>query len=101
MSTKACLPLFLALALAVPAQAEQSPAPASAAAAAPATPVDPKNDPDAVRCRKVSVTGSLVKKYKVCKTNAEWARLNDSGNRVARSIVETGGICAGSGCGSQ
>jgi hypothetical protein len=89
---------FVLLALAVPAAAQQAEAPQPApAAAAPAA----KGDPNAMRCRKVAETGSLVKKYKVCKTNAEWNRLNDAGNRVARSIVETGGICAGSGCGGQ
>jgi hypothetical protein len=49
------------------------------------------NDPDqAIKCRKVEVTGSLVKKGKVCKTAAEWKRIQDNGNRVARAIWDQG-----------
>jgi hypothetical protein len=36
------------------------------------------------------VTGSLVKKGKVCKTAAEWRRITESGNDNARSLVENG-----------
>ena len=31
-----------------------------------------RNDPSAVRCKRLEVTGSLVRKERVCKTNAEW-----------------------------
>ena len=49
------------------------------------------SDPDqAIKCRKVEVTGSLVKKGKVCKTLAEWKRIIDNGNRVARAVWEQG-----------
>lgn len=44
----------------------------------------------AIKCRKVEVTGSLVKKGKVCKTVAEWKRIIDNGNRVARAVWEQG-----------
>lgn len=43
-----------------------------------------------VRCRTVRVTGSLVKKGKVCKTLAEWRQMADSGNDLARRLVEDG-----------
>lgn len=58
-------------------------------------------DPDqAIKCRKVEVTGSLVKKGKVCKTVAEWKEIQSNGNRTARAIVESGGICSGGSCGN-
>lgn len=99
MSFKSIVPTLL-LALAAPALAQQPAAPSAQPATEAATP-PVKSDPNAIRCRRVDVTGSLVKKYKVCKTNAEWNRLTDGGNRVARQIVETGGVCAGGGCGGQ
>ena len=58
-------------------------------------------DPDqAIKCRKVEVTGSLVKKGKVCKTVAEWKEIQANGNRTARAIVESGAVCAGGSCGN-
>ncbi|TSB01853.1 hypothetical protein [Sphingorhabdus contaminans] len=58
-------------------------------------------DPDLViKCRKVEVTGSLVKKGKVCKTAGEWKRIQRNGNRTARAIVESGNICSGGCCGN-
>ncbi|WP_085808985.1 hypothetical protein [Sphingomonas sp. TZW2008] len=53
--------------------------PVSAAAA------DPN---DEVKCRRIEVTGSIARKEKVCKTIGEWRRLADSGNGVARAVVE-------------
>lgn len=59
------------------------------------------SDPDqAIKCRKVEVTGSLVKKGKVCKTVAEWKQIQDNGNRTARAIAESGYICSGGDCGN-
>ncbi|MFN3451726.1 MAG: hypothetical protein ACK4ZE_06165 [Sphingorhabdus sp.] len=58
-------------------------------------------DPDqAIKCRKVEVTGSLVKKGKVCKTIAEWKEIQANGNRTARAIIESGGVCSGGSCGN-
>lgn len=52
---------------------------------------DTVSDADqAIRCRPVRVTGSLVKKGKVCKTLAEWRRMTDTGNDLARRLVEDG-----------
>jgi hypothetical protein len=48
--------------------------------------LDPK-DPDYVRCRKIAVTGSLVKKERICKTNAEWARANEDARNNAEDLV--------------
>lgn len=49
------------------------------------------SDPDqSIRCRTVRVTGSLVKKGKVCKTLAEWRQMTESGNENARRLVEDG-----------
>ncbi len=48
-------------------------------------------DPDqAIKCRRVDITGSHVKKGKVCKTIAEWKRIIDNGNRTARAVVQEG-----------
>ena len=44
----------------------------------------------AFRCRTVRVTGSLVKKGKVCKTLAQWRQMTESGNELARRLVEDG-----------
>lgn len=46
-----------------------------------------KNDPDAVRCKRFQVTGSLVKKERVCKTNAEWRAISEQQNRDADDII--------------
>lgn len=94
--------LFTALTIGIMTSALAQ-APVSAPAAAPAsasTPQDGKlakasdktaSDADpAVRCRIVRVTGSLVKKGRVCKTLAEWRRIIESGNEIARGLVEDG-----------
>ena len=48
-------------------------------------------DPDQkIKCRRVNVTGSLVKKGRVCKTVAEWRAIMDNGNYNARKLVEDG-----------
>lgn len=43
---------------------------------------------DEVRCRRIEVTGSIARKEKVCKSIGEWRRLSESGNSVARAVVE-------------
>jgi hypothetical protein len=43
-----------------------------------------------IRCRKVEVTGSLVKKGRVCKTLAQWRQITESNNALARKMVEDG-----------
>lgn len=46
-------------------------------------------DADYIRCRRLDQSGSLVKKPRVCKTNAEWKRYADKGNQDARDSMET------------
>ncbi|ASY43837.1 MAG: hypothetical protein EPO45_06350 [Sphingobium sp.] len=46
-----------------------------------------KNDPNAVRCKRFQVTGSLVKKERICKTNAEWRAISEQQNRDADDII--------------
>jgi hypothetical protein len=47
-----------------------------------------------VKCRWLEVTGSLVKKGYVCKTAADWKRIRENHNAVARSMIEVGQICS-------
>lgn len=65
-----------------PVSANTEPATATAA---------PEADPDQkIKCRKIEVTGSMVKKGKVCKTIAQWRAIADSNNYLARKMVEDG-----------
>jgi hypothetical protein len=45
-------------------------------------------DPSFIRCRRIALSGSLVKKARVCKTNAEWAKSWQSGNQDARDTYD-------------
>lgn len=66
-------------------------APVSANTKAETVNVSAASDPDQkIRCRKVEVTGSLVKKGRVCKTIAEWRAIISNGNDNARDLVEDG-----------
>lgn len=71
-----------------PEAAEVLPADATQAQAPPPAQAETTPDDQQIKCRKVAVTGSLVKKGKVCKTVAEWDRLRENGNQRARDIVE-------------
>ncbi|MDI1296545.1 MAG: hypothetical protein PSY12_11790 [bacterium] len=46
-----------------------------------------KNDPNAVRCRRLDVTGSLVRKERICKTNAQWRAIGEQQNRDADDLI--------------
>lgn len=46
------------------------------------------SDPGYIRCRRIEQIGSLVKKLRVCNTNAEWKRIVDKGNQDARDSME-------------
>lgn len=48
-------------------------------------PTDPDNR---VRCRRVEVTGSIVKRGRVCRTVREWRTISENGNYNARKMVE-------------
>jgi hypothetical protein len=78
-------------------------APISAQSTAPAasTSAAPDNDADQqIRCRRIAITGSLVRRERMCKTVAEWRRLSDRGNEVARAQLDEGRMCAGGLCGN-
>lgn len=53
-----------------------------------------------IRCRRIAITGSLVRRERVCKTVAEWRRLSDRGNDNARAQMDEGRVCAGGSCGN-
>lgn len=46
-----------------------------------------RNDPNATRCRRLSVTGSLIQSKRVCKTNAEWRAIGEQQNRDADDLI--------------
>jgi hypothetical protein len=46
-----------------------------------------RNDPNATRCKRLDVTGSLVRKERVCKTNAEWRKVSEQQNRDADDLI--------------
>ncbi|MCI4590923.1 hypothetical protein MOK15_12580 [Sphingobium sp. BYY-5] len=46
-----------------------------------------RNDPNAVRCKRLEVTGSLVRKERICKTNAEWRAISEQQNRDADDLI--------------
>ena len=48
------------------------------------------NPDQKIKCRKVEVTGSMVKKGRVCKTIAEWKNIISNGNENARTLVIDG-----------
>ena len=64
---------------------------ATTAPATTATDTATKNaeDPNQrIRCRRVDVTGSLIKRGRVCRTVAEWNRQITNGNETARDVVD-------------
>lgn len=83
--------LLVAAATSVPAyawmQAESPPATVPAETQVSTDPADPDNR---VRCRRVEVTGSLVKRGRVCRTVREWRTISENGNYNARKMIEDG-----------
>lgn len=47
-----------------------------------------RSDPQFIRCVRDGRTGSLLKR-KVCRTNTDWDRRAEAGNREARDIVNS------------
>ncbi len=81
-------PIFLISALGLAML--NTPVVAQEAATAPAPATTKKldaRDPNAIRCRKIDVIGSLVKKERICKTNAQWAASADAQNRDADDLI--------------
>ena len=68
----------LSVALAVLLQTATTPATAMPASAPADSPI----------CRRIEVTGSLVRKERVCKTKAEWRAVDENGKSRARAIVD-------------
>ena len=66
-------------------------------------PVAPKEQPvssntdQQVKCRKYTQAGSLVRKVRICRTNAEWRKAAQAGNDAARAIVGEN-VCSGGEC---
>lgn len=44
--------------------------------------------PDFIKCRKIDIIGSLVKKARVCRTNEQWAESWQKGNTNVRDTAE-------------
>ncbi|WP_156839810.1 hypothetical protein [Novosphingobium aquimarinum] len=66
---------------------------ASAAAGEPATkqPTEETAEPtgdDRIKCKRLSVTGSLTQKVKTCRTIAEWRRLREGNSDYARDLQD-------------
>lgn len=47
-----------------------------------------RDDPAYIRCRREEEIGSLVRTRSVCRTNAEWARVEGQAEEDARTMVE-------------
>lgn len=45
-------------------------------------------DPAFIKCRRIAMPGSLVRKARVCKSNADWKKSWDAGNQNARDTYE-------------
>ncbi|RVT92744.1 hypothetical protein [Sphingomonas crocodyli] len=60
----------------------------SAAFAEDAPKVKDRKSPDYVRCVSQAETGSLVKKRKTCRTNAEWDKIEAAQQNDASDLVE-------------
>lgn len=46
------------------------------------------NDPNYIKCRKTLELGSLVKKNRVCRTNAKWKEVVANSSQNARDTAE-------------
>lgn len=73
------------------------PAPVVVPASVSATTETPKDADQQIKCRKIQVVGSLIRKIRTCRTIAEWRRLQQAGNDAARAIVGEN-ICSGGEC---
>lgn len=47
-----------------------------------------KAHPHYITCRKTEVIGSLARKLRVCRTNAQWKEASTKGNENARELTE-------------
>jgi hypothetical protein len=44
--------------------------------------------PDFIKCRKIDMIGSLVKKARVCRTNEQWTKSWQNGNQNVRDTAD-------------
>ncbi len=82
--------IFVAAMAAGPAAAAEAPQPADAAEApktADKGEVDPKSE---IKCKRQSVTGSRVKRVKVCKTIAQWESDEELNRSSAKDTIDRG-----------
>lgn len=92
------LALLSALSLAAPAAAQSTHSPFATGlkSASMMTPTEIREhnkaltnkDANYIRCRKFDEIGSLVRKARVCKTNAEWTTSFKDGNQNTRDTVD-------------
>ena len=64
------------------------PAPLLAQADGATAAVDPAA-PEAVKCKRIEITGSLVRKTRICKTNAEWKRIREGNDGELDKMQDT------------
>lgn len=90
MTMRALVLISVAVLVAVPALAwtqAETPTASTPPIATEATAGDSAAD-SRVRCRRVEVTGSLVKRGRVCRTVREWRAISENGNYNARKMIE-------------
>ncbi|MBJ6122894.1 hypothetical protein [Sphingomonas mollis] len=83
--TRHLIAMLMILSVAGPAVADTKPA---------AKPTR-KNDPDAIRCVKMPVTGSLARFERTCMTNREWEQNRDDARRMQGLTCSDRARCAG------
>ena len=80
----ASLAVFATLGMTAAALAETATPPAATEQAK----GEEEKDGNRLICRRVEVTGSLVKRGRVCRTADEWNRIAEHGNYNARKMVD-------------
>lgn len=86
----------LLLAMPVAAQSQHSPFSTGVESASMMTPTEIREhnkalsskDANYIRCRKFDEIGSLVRKARVCKTNAQWTTSFKDGNQNTRDTID-------------
>ena len=47
-----------------------------------------RTDPEFINCKRFTVTGTLAKKVRVCKTNDQWAALSNRSQEWGRNLQD-------------
>lgn len=79
----ASLAVFATLGMTAAALAQTASPPATEQAKS-----EEEKDGNRIVCRRIEVTGSLVKRGRVCRTQDEWNRIAENGNYNARKMVD-------------